>query len=402
VPVLHGAVRWRIILAAAFVLLIALAAMLAGGAARRLGQPAMIGYVAAGVLAALVLPHNDDDVMRACSLLGELGVLALMFTSGAEIDGGELWSRARRGVPLTLSVIATPFACGLMLAPRFPQLRGANADVVAFTILIATCMTVTAFPVLIEILRDRRLLTTRIGVTAVSTAAVDDLFLWLMLAVLAVLVHRQGSAATLVRLVAAFALALPLAVVAARFVFRRVRNLAGVVAFTAAVIALLAWLGVHPVFVAFFLGTAMPHAPATGKILPTLRRVLCAPFLPLFFAGIGMHVASVHGELAVSAIFITVAALAKIIPAALVSKLRGERWRYAIALGALLSARGAMELIAAKLGLDLGLLSPAGFSVLVSVAVATTLLTGPLLRAVYSPSFGSTTAAAVSSSDAAA
>ena len=105
---------------------------------------------------------------------------------------------------------------------------------------------------------------------------------------------------------------------------------------------------------------------------------------------------------AISALFIIVAAVAKIVPATLVSRLRGDSWRHAFALGALLNARGAMELIVAKLGLDLGLLSPAGFSVIVSVAVATTLITGPLLRAVYSPSLGSTTAAAVSSSDAAA
>jgi Kef-type K+ transport system membrane component KefB len=366
-----------IVAVSALVVVIALAALLAGRAVRPLGQPAMISYVAAGVLAALFLPRSEE-VMRACALLGELGVLALMFTSGAEMDGGELWSRARRGVPLTLAVIVTPFVCGLALAPRFPQLRGAGADRLAFAILIATCMTVTAFPVLIEILRDRRLLTTRLGATAVSTAAVDDLFLWLMLAILAM------SGAMVLRLVLAFTVALPLAVVAARFVFRRVRHIALVVAFTAAAIALLAWLGVHPVFVAFFLGLAMPNAPSTGATLTTLRRVLCVPFLPLFFAGIGMHVASVHGEVAIGALFIAVAALAKIVPAALVARLRGERWRFAFALGALLSARGAMELIAAKLGLELGLLSPAGFSVLVSVAVATTLLTGPLLVALSS------------------
>ena len=115
-----------------------------------------------------------------------------------------------------------------------------------------------------------------------------------------------------------------------------------------------------------------------------------------------MHVASIRGAFAVSAIFIAVAVVAKIVPATLVSRLRGEPWRHAFVLGALLNARGAMELIAAKLGLELGLLSPTGFSVLVSVAVVTTLITGPLLRAAYSPSLGSTTAAAVSSSDAAA
>ncbi|HKS25064.1 MAG TPA: cation:proton antiporter [Thermoanaerobaculia bacterium] len=390
-------------MAVLIVVLVAAVAIGAGRLARLLGQPTMIGYVATGVVAALVVPHDAAfrDALHISSLLGELGVLVLMFTSGAEMDSGELWSRARRGVPLTLSVIATPFVCGLFLAPRFPQLRGDSADPIAFTILIATCMTVTAFPVLIEILRDRRLLTTRIGAISVGTAAVDDLFLWLMLAVLAVLVHRQGSASTLLRLVLAFTVALPLAVVLARFVFRRVRHFAVVILFTAAVIAVMAWLGVHPVFVAFFIGTAMPHAPSTGAALVTLRRV-GMPFLPLFFVAIGMHVASVRGEVAVAAIFIGVAVVAKIVPATLVSRLRGESWRTSFVLGSLLNARGAMELIAAKLGLELGLLSPAGFSVIVSVAVVTTLITGPLLRMFYSPSLGSTTAAAVSSSDAAA
>jgi Kef-type K+ transport system membrane component KefB len=345
------------IAAAAFVVLIAIVAALAGRAARWIGQPAMIGYVVAGAIAAFVLPHGSsfDAALRACALLGELGVLALMFTSGAEMDGGELWSRARRGVPLTLAVIATPFAAGLALAPRFPQLRGAGADPIAFTILIATCLTVTAFPVLIEILRDRRLLATPIGVTAAGIAAVNDVVAWLLLAFVALWSAKATP---------------PLLVVA--------------------------------VFVAFFLGTLMPHSPRSGARMAMVRRVLCTPFLPLFFAGIGMHVASIRGALGISAIFIAVAVVAKIVPATLVSRLRGEPWRYSFVLGALLNARGAMELIAAKLGLELGLLSPTGFSVLVSVAVVTTLITGPLLRAAYSPSLGSTTAAAVSSSDAAA
>jgi len=334
------------------VVAVALVALIAGRAARAIGQPAMIGYVAAGVVAGLVVPGGAsfDSALRACALIGEIGVLALMFTSGGEMDGRELWSRAWRSVPLTLAVIATPFACGLLLAPRFPQLRGSGANPIAFTILIATCLTVTAFPVLMEILRDRALLTTPIGITAAGIAAVNDVIAWLLLA--AVAFWSAGTTPPL--LVAA-------------------------------------------VFAAFFLGTVMPRAPRA-----TIRRYLCTPFLPLFFAAIGMHVASIRGAFAISAIFIAVAVAAKIVPATLVSRLRGEPWRASFVLGALLNARGAMELIAAKLGLELGLLSPAGFSVLVSVAVVTTLLTGPLLRAAYSPSLGSTTAAAVSSSDAAA
>src|SRR2546423_3394784 len=184
-------VRYRVtraaIAAATFVVLIAIVAALAGRAARWTGQPAMIGYVVAGAIAAFVLPRGAsfDAALRACALLGELGVLALMFTSGAEMDGGELWSRARRAIPLTLAVIATPFAAGLALAPRFPQLRGAGADPIAFTILIATCLTVTAFPVLIEILRDRRMLATPVGVTAAGIAAVNDVVAWLLLAFVA-------------------------------------------------------------------------------------------------------------------------------------------------------------------------------------------------------------------------
>jgi Kef-type K+ transport system membrane component KefB len=271
------------------------------------------------------------------------------------MDGRAFWSRARSALPLTFAVIATPFAAGLVLAPRFPQLRGARADPLAFAILIAACLAVTAFPVLIEILRDRRLLQTRIGTTAAGVAAVNDVVVWLLFAFLAL-----WSAAAKP----------PLLVVL--------------------------------VFVAFFLGTLMPHSPGLGRVIATSRRLLCAPFLPLFFAAIGMHVASIRGAFGVSAIFVAVAVTAKIVPALLVARFRGDTWRNAFVLGALLNARGAMELIAAKLGLDLGLLSPAGFSVLVSVAIVTTLITGPLLRAAYSPSLGSTAAAAVNSSDAAA
>lgn len=333
------------------VLIVVLAAAVAIGAgrlARILGQPAMIGYVATGVVAALVVPHDAsfDAAIRASSLLGEIGVLALMFGAGAEIDARELRTRARRNVPLMIAVIVTPFACGLLLAPRFPALRGEGATPAAFAVFLATCLAVTAFPVLMEILRDRRLLTTPIGIAAAGIAAVNDVVAWLLLALVAF-----WSAAAMP----------PLLVTA--------------------------------VFAAFFLGMVVRR----GNV-----GFLRVAFLPLFFVAIGMHVASVRGEVAVAAVFIAVAVVAKIVPATLVSRLRGDSWRTSFALAALLNARGAMELIAAKLGLELGLLSPAGFSVIVSVAVVTTLITGPLLRAVYSPSLGSTTAAAVSSSDAAA
>jgi Kef-type K+ transport system membrane component KefB len=330
------------------VVIVAAAAIGAGRFARLLGQPAMIGYVAAGVAAAFVVPRGAsfDAAIRASSLLGEIGVLALMFASGAEIDARELRLRVRRNVPLMIAVMATPFACGLLLAPRFPELRGAHATPAAFAVFLATCLAVTAFPVLMEILRDWQLLATPIGIAAAGVAAVNDVVAWLLLA----LVAFWSAAATPPLLVAA-------------------------------------------VFATFFLGMLVRR----GNV--GFLRVL---FLPLFFAAIGMHVASVRGEVAVAAIFIAVAVVAKLVPATLISRLRGEPWRTSFALGALLNARGAMELIAAKLGLELGLLSPAGFSVLVSVAVVTTLITGPLLRVVYSPSLGSTTAAAVSSSDAAA
>ncbi|HEY6140081.1 MAG TPA: cation:proton antiporter [Thermoanaerobaculia bacterium] len=327
---------------------VALAAIGAGRLARAIGQPAMIGYVAAGVVAAFVAPRGAafDAAVRVSSLLGEIGVLALMFASGAEIDARELRLRVQRNVPLMIAVIGTPFACGLLLAPRFPQLRGAQATPAAFAVFLATCLAVTAFPVLMEILRDWRLLATPIGTAAAGVAAVNDVVAWLLLAFVAF----WSAAATPPLLVTA-------------------------------------------VFAAFFLGMVVRRGNV-GR--------LRALFLPLFFAAVGMHVASVRGELAVAAIFIAVAVAAKLVPATLVSRLRGESWRTSLALGALLNARGAMELIAAKLGLELGLLSPAGFSALVSVAVATTIITGPLLRVVYSPSLGSTTAAAVSSSDAAA
>lgn len=329
------------LLAAAIVALIALAAAAAGRLARLIHQPAMIGYVAAGMAIAfspLSRAAAFPAAGRACALLGEAGVVAMMFAAGAEMDGGELRSRARRGVWMTVAVIVTPFLAGIVCAARYPELRARDANPLAFLLLIGTCLCITAFPVLIEILRDRKLLTTPIGAAAVASAAVNDVVAWLLLSFVAFLSAAARPAHSI--------------------------------------------LGALPVFLAFFSGVLLPHAPRSGRVLAVLRRTVTAPLLPLFFAGIGLHVTAIGaGTLRIVAVFAAVAMLAKMVPAIAVVRARGDTWRDAFVLGALLNARGAMELVAAQLGADLGLLSAEGFSVLVAVAIVTTVAAGPLVHA---------------------
>jgi Kef-type K+ transport system membrane component KefB len=389
-------------------LLLALVAILVvarglGAVFRRLGQPPVIGEILAGILLgpsllgrlspaalAYLLPPTVAPLLGAIS---QVGIILFMFLIGVELDPATLRERARSTIAISHASITVPFVLGTLLAlPLYPLLSTRDVPFTAFALFLGVSMSITAFPVMARILSDRGLQRSRLGVMALTCAAVDDVTAWCLLAfVVGVINARSGSALLTVGLVAAYvALLLALRKPVARLV--RLRDKEGLTqgALTVVFVALLLSalvteaIGVHAIFGAFVLGMIVPHDSRIARQLrDQIEGLVVVALLPAFFAftGLRTQVGLLHGAglwLLCGAI-ILVASLGKFGGSALAARLSGLAWPDAASIGLLMNARGLVELIVLNIGLDLRVISPALFAMLVIMALVTTAATTPLL-----------------------
>jgi Kef-type K+ transport system membrane component KefB len=299
-------------------------------------------------------------------------------------------------VAVALASIIVPFALGSVLAlwlhPRFAT---AGVPIPAFALFVGVAMSVTAFPVLARILTDEKLQTSRLGTVALASAAVDDVIAWCLLAFVVGMVYAEPGRVLVTLALTAVYIAVMILVVrplALRFVRARDRGTAtsqGTFAVVGVALLLSALtteaIGVHALFGAFFLGAVLPHdANLARDIKRRLEDVAVVLLLPVFFATMGMRteIGLLHGLVpwAVCAAIFVVASVGKVGGAAVAARLTGFPWREALGLGVLMNTRGLMQLIVLSVGLDLGVLSPTLYAMFVLMAIATTLLTAPLLR----------------------
>ncbi|MCW5889243.1 MAG: cation:proton antiporter [bacterium] len=387
-------------------LLVVIAAARALGAVfRRLHQPPVIGEVLAGILlgpsllgrvwpegAAFLLP---PEVAPYLNVLAQVGIVLFMFLVGLELDTTMLGRQTHATVAISHASIVAPFLLGAGLALwLYPQLATADVPFTSFALFLGVAMSVTAFPVLARILTDRGLQRTKLGVVAITCAAVDDVSAWCLLALVVAIAQAQAASALVT-------LALTLAYVAAMFLVvrplapRLVARLEGTRvqqgALAGACLALLAsalvteLIGIHAVFGAFFLGAVIPHDSQLARDLTNrLEDLVVVLLLPAFFAFTGMRteIGLVHGlgQWAICAVVIAVACAGKFGGSAIAARLAGLDWRDAASLGVLMNTRGLMELVVLNIGLDLGVISPTLFAMLVMMAIVTTVATSPLLH----------------------
>jgi Kef-type K+ transport system membrane component KefB len=386
-------------------LVVLAAARAAGRLARWLGQPEVVGEMAAGLaLGPSVLGAAAPGLFTALfparsiaplATLSQLGVLLFMFVVGLRLDLDVLRGRTRTAVLTSHTSIIVPFLLGLALAQRLgPEFVGATARGHAFDLFVAAAMSVTAFPVLARILTERGLLHTRVGAVAIASAAVDDVSAWCVLAVVFAVAHagdglRAGAVA--VAGVAAYAAAV---VLVARPLLRRVFTaradhevtpgqvgLAVLVALASALAT--EALGVHALFGAFLAGVVLPRPDFARAVAARLDAAVTTVLLPIFFAfsGLRASLGSVGGATAWRAfvLVLVAAVLGKAGGSALAARVTGLPWREAFSVGALMNTRGLMELAILNVGLDAGVISPALFGVMSLVALVTTAMTSPLL-----------------------
>ncbi|HZZ81698.1 MAG TPA: cation:proton antiporter [Gemmataceae bacterium] len=372
---------------------------------RYAGQPPVIGEVVAGIaLGPSLLGRISPDAMAFLlpapaapylSVVAQIGVILFMFVIGLELNPGLLRNRLPATIVVSHTGILIPFALGLIFALwLYPLLSSREVPFTNFALFFGIAMAITAFPVLARILTDRGVQTTAIGVTALTCAALEDATAWCLLAfVVGVAKSQSGEALRVIGLTVAFIAFMALVVrpVAVRLnAYAEAKNYrrgAVAVVFVALLLSALAteWIGIHALFGAFLLGAIIPHDSALARdFTHKLEDLVTVLLLPAYFALTGMRtqVGLLAGwnEWLICLAIIAAATAGKFGGTILGARTVGMPWRDSATLGILMNTRGLMELIVLNIGLDLKIISPTLFAMMVLMALATTVATTPLLH----------------------
>ncbi len=387
--------------------LLALAAVIVTGLIlgkilRFLGQPPVIGEIVAGVLlgpsllgprlSGMLLPSS---VAPTLGIIAQLGILLYMFTVGLELSGQALRQRTKTLVATSLAGLLVPFSLGMGLAfLLYPRFAGGTVGFLGFSLFLGISLSVTAFPVLARILAERQLLKTELGSLALTCAAVGDGAAWCLLALVVGVVKTQVGVGLRVALLTLAYLTVMLFVVrplARRLIARWEAELPAPTRSALVLVALILsaltteQIGIHAIFGAFLLGAILPSSSGIAKrLIQQLQPVVTALLLPAFFALTGMRtridLLSGAGVWLICGGIILVATLGKVGGTFFAARGTGVGTRDAMILGALMNTRGLMELIVLNIGLDLHVISPTLFAMMVVMALVTTMMTAPALH----------------------
>ncbi|HEU5163143.1 MAG TPA: cation:proton antiporter, partial [Thermoanaerobaculia bacterium] len=377
-----------------------------------LNQPAVVGEILAGVLlgpsllsgfvpafGAFFLPQTpvQGHLLEVAALFG---ALFLLLITGLEMDVALIRRHARTAMGVSLGGILITFTTGFILGLRLPRdLIGTSADRIVFALFLATAMSISAIPVLAKVLLDLKLMRRDIGQTMIAAGMSDDTIGWILLSIVAGLAAGTSvSFGSIASIVVSLALFMVLSFTAGRWLVRRLLELvqhrigAENRFLTVTVVLMFAWgalassLHFEPVLGAFVIGIVLGQMRSIPEdTVRSLHSVALGIFAPIFFGVAGLKVDAmklIQPRLAlVALIVIAVATIGKVVGTFAGARLIGRKdpWT-SLSFGAGLNARGAMEIIVASIGLSLGILSQEMFSVIVVMAIATSLMAPPALR----------------------
>lgn len=386
------------------------ACRLVGLVARRFGQPQVVGEMIAGVLlgpsllgwmapgvSAAVFPKESLKVLYVGA---QLGVGLYMFLVGTEFDTRLFTSRLRSAAAVSISGMVAPFVLGSLLALWFirsPGLFAAKATPFEAMLFLGAAMSITAFPMLARIIYERGLTGTALGTLALAAGAIDDAAAWCVLAI--VLASFGAGPLVAVKAIAGGVLYGVFTLTVGRRLLTRLgaaTDRAGsltpaLLSVTLMLFALAAWvtdaIGIHAVFGGFILGAAMPRGLLVRELQKHLEPFAVVFLLPMFFtfSGLNTRLDLVNNpRMILVALVVLVAAVAgKGVACWAAARATGADQRTALAVGTLMNARGLMELIILNIGLQQGVIEPALFSVMVLMAIVTTLMASPVFEWVY-------------------
>ena len=377
-----------------------------GSIFRSVGQPQVVGEILAGIvlgpsLLGRLAPGAEGylfpaTVGPALNIIAQVGVILYMFLVGLELDPALLRNRGHTTVAISHASIMAPFLLGATIALYlYPKLSTSDVPFTCFSLFLGVSMSVTAFPVLARILTDRGIHKTRMGVIALTCAAVDDVTAWCMLAFVVSVARAQAAGAVATIAMALGFIVLMIVVVRPTMVRlslvygNRGRLTQGVMAsifvallFSASATEL---IGIHAVFGAFALGAVIPHDSGMARELTDrLEDIVIVLLLPAFFAYTGLRtqigLVSGYEQWMMCGLIVVVASAGKFGGSVVAARITGLNWRDSSALGVLMNTRGLMELIVLNIGLEMNVISPTLFAMLVIMALVTTFATTPILH----------------------
>lgn len=382
-----------------------------GWAAKRwMGQPQVVGEMMAGVilgpsLLGLFLPEVQQAIFPAESksilfVGAQMGVGLYMFLVGLGFRSEHFRANGRSAAAVSISGMAAPFLAALLITPWLLGMPGLFTEkVTAFqaTLFMGAAISITAFPMLARIIHERGLSNSPLGTLSLSAGAIDDAGAWTVLAIV-LASFGDGAGVALKAIVggvafAAFMLTLGPRLLAplGRWAEREGSVTPPILAVVLMLFMLSAYamdaIGIHAVFGGFVLGTVMPRGLLADGLKKQLEPFTVVLLLPMFFtySGLNTQLTMVNslGLVAVAAAILGASILAKGGACWAAARLTGQDNRTAMGIGALMNARGLMELIIINIGLQRGIIEPALFSMLVLMAVVTTLMASPLFELVY-------------------
>jgi Kef-type K+ transport system membrane component KefB len=383
---------------------------LVGFAAQKIGQPQVVGEMIAGVvigpslfgyfmpeLQAQIFPKSSTSIIYAVS---QVGIVIYMFLIGAEFNVDLIRRRLRSAASVSIAGMVTPFVLGGVVAVFLRQgstffTTGVSPWEAA--LFLGAAMSITAFPMLARIIYERGLTGTSLGTLALAAGAIDDASAWCILAV--VLASFGGDAMIAVKAVGGGILYALVVLLIGRPLLRRFGQIAerrdGLSGPMLSCILMLVMLGawftdyvrIYAVFGAFILGLAMPRGVVTRDLQRYLEPVATNFLLPLFFIYSGLNtqlgLVVTPALWGIMLLIVLVACLGKGVACWLAARLNGEDNREAMAIGTLMNARGLMELILLNIGLERGVITPTLFTIMVVMAIVTTLMTSPVFELIY-------------------
>jgi Kef-type K+ transport system membrane component KefB len=378
-----------------------------GWICRKIGQPSVIGEMLAGIalgpslfgtyfpdLFPILFPPESIVNLK---FLSQIGLIFFMFVVGMELDLKVLRTKVKEAFIISHTSIIISYALGLVLATLlYKEFAPEGVPFMSFGLFLGVAMSIAAFPVLARIVQERGLQKTKIGALVITCAAIDDITAWCLLAAVIAIV-KAGSVASSLFIIGMAITYILLMLVLVRPFLKRIGNLYNsaekitkpVVAIFFVTLLISSYLteiiGIHALVGAFVAGVIMPDNMKFRNIfIEKVEDVSLVVLLPLFFVvtGLNTKIGLLNTEYLwkTTGIIVLVAVGAKFISSALTARYVGQNWKDSLTLGAFMNTRGLMELIVLNIGLELGVLSPKIFAMMIIMALSTTFMTGPALN----------------------
>ncbi|MDF5731414.1 MAG: cation:proton antiporter, partial [Rhizonema sp. PD38] len=346
-----------------------------------------------GIAGVTKIPHPSMSILFAIS---QIGLVLYMFLIGLEFNSNLIKKRFQSAALVSVAGIAVPFSLGAVAAfflSSQTELFAKGITPWAAALYLGASMSITAFPMLARMLYERGIAQTRFGTLALAAGSMDDATAWCLLAIVLASVKANASIAAFAigggisYAILAILVGRPILTVLTRMTKRDGGVTIQTLTIVLIVLMLCAWftdaIQLYAVFGAFILGTIMPRGEFAEQIRDRLEFLTVSLLLPIFFCFSGLNtqigLVNTPNLWLITALIVTIATVGKGVACTLAARFAGENWRDSATIGVLMNARGLMELIILNIGLEQGVITPTLFTIMVIMAIVTTLMTSPLV-----------------------